>query len=902
MADQDVAVEAEVNAGEGAKKEKTDDTPEYAPGVLCAIEAPPEKEIEFDDQEISAIKSLNRKVAMRDMPSRREQLVRVWEARLFDRGFQHLLPRQNGGWEIPSVGSGYGPGEDEDRSAWEIDIYSSYRKIICAALTREVPGVLFEPTDQDDDRDITAASSADKLKAKISRDNKLKELQGEGARFLWTDGLSVHFSRYVLDAQGYGYEPPPKGDVPEDEETGEAATEIKSAEPNDGQGTGSGTEDVEGNDSANAAASGDVDSTGAESESDTEEQTENVESGPETPGTPRGHELITVAGALNWKLPIKANCLKECGYARYSWEQATSLAKAQYPKKAEQITPSRSGSDGGSGGDDLERLARINVMLGVEDNFITEDSAVYDVTMQKYFYRPEALFDIDDKAVRDSIIRKCPKGLYVTFAGEVFCEGRNASMDDHLAITFADAGDGVHRPGLGTPLIAPQKILNTCAELAYEYFVHGVPMTYMDDEMFDTEAIGDQENLVGGIRPFEANGSQINGYFWFREDPVPFPEQLVGFTQWLMEGVAQLMSGAYPALFGGDTGANDTGTGIKIARDQALGRLGLPWRNIKETTSCVMRQNVQLLAENREGLIKLGGDDKSVVNVADLKGNFLCYPDTDENIPETWTEKSNRFAMIITDAATNPFFQTLLDSVSNLKLVQQMSGFKELHIPQLVSYEEQLGEIAILFKGGPVPNPEVVELEQAMAQMSQHIQEFSEAAPAPPAQVDPMTGQPMPPQVNPQLAQMTAQLKQMAAQAQELPPLVSSYPISDTDDDDVHALTCLEILRSPKGRAMKNGTADDQKHYANLKLHWQEHEASKAKKAAANQPKALPPKPPSLSANVKDLPPKEAAMVLTLAGVPSSAADFAQQDQDEAIAKHPVTLGEPVGAGSKNGR
>ena len=752
-----------------------------------------------------------------------------------------------------------------------------------------MPGVLFEPSDQDDDRDITAAASADKLKSKISRDNKMKELQGEAARFLWTDGIAVHLSRYVLDAQGFGYEPPPRGDVPEDEETGEAATEIKGNEvPGNERGAGEPAE-----------AGADEGNAGASAAADAGEQKENAETGPEESRTPRGHELITVAGALNWKLPIKANCLKECGYARYSYEIATSLAKAQYPDKEKDIKPSRSGSDGGSGGDDLERLARINVMLGVEDNFITEDSAVYDVTMQKYFYRPEALFDIDDKAVRASLLKKCPKGLYVTFAGEVFCEGRNASMDDHVAITFADAGDGAHRPGLGTPLIAPQKILNTCAELAYEYFVHGVPMTYMDDEMFDTEAVNDEENLVGGIRPFEATGTQIDGIYWFREEPVPFPEQLIAFTQWLMEGVAQLMSGAYPALFGGDTGANDTGTGIKIARDQALGRLGLPWRNIKETTAIVTRQNVQLLAENREGVIKLGGTDKQIVNVADLKGNYLCFPTRTKTFPMTWTEKSNRFATIITDAATNPFFQTLLDSPSNLKLVQQMSGFKDLSIPQLTSWEQQLGEIAILFQGGPVPNPELAELEQAMEQMSQHVQEFSEAAPAAPPQIDPNTGQPMPPQVNPQLAQMTAQLKQMAAAAQSLPKMVSSYPIDETDDDDVHALTCLEMLRSPKGRAMKNGNADDQKHYANLKLHWQEHEASKAKKAAANQQKQLPPKPPSLSGNIKDMPPKEAAATMTLAGIPSDAADFAQQDQDEAIAKHPVTLGAPGGSNGK---
>ncbi len=85
-----------------------------------------------------------------------------------------------------------------------------------------------------------------------------------------------------------------------------------------------------------------------------------------------------------------------------------------------------------------------------------------------------------------------------------------------------------------------------------------------------------------------------------------------------------------------------------------------------------------------------------------------------------------------------------------------------------------------------------------------------------------------------------------------------------------------------------------------LKLHWKEHEARKAEKAAAAAASQAPPaKPPSFSfsANVKDLPPADAAQVMTKGGIQSDAAEFAKQDQDEAIAKHPVTLGQPSGNG-----
>ena len=107
------------------------DALDFPPGVLAPSEVNKQSPaIKFDDTEKNAIKALNKKVAQRDMPARREQIIRVWESRLFDRQFQHLLPRQNGGWELPALGTGYGRGEEEDRSQWEIDIYSSYRKII----------------------------------------------------------------------------------------------------------------------------------------------------------------------------------------------------------------------------------------------------------------------------------------------------------------------------------------------------------------------------------------------------------------------------------------------------------------------------------------------------------------------------------------------------------------------------------------------------------------------------------------------------------------------------------------------------------------------------------------------------------------------------------------------------
>ena len=67
-----------------------------------------------------------------------------------------------------------------------------------------------------------------------------------------------------------------------------------------------------------------------------------------------------------------------------------------------------------------------------------------------------------------------------------------------------------------------------------------------------------------------------------------------------------------------------------------------------------------------------------------------------------------------------------------------MSGFKELKIPMLDSWEQQLGEIAILSQSGPAPNPDHVQLEQQIAQLTAQIKAVT--TPQPMVGAIPMVG------------------------------------------------------------------------------------------------------------------------------------------------------------------
>lgn len=816
--------------------------PKMPPGALIGVEVSYKEALEFTESEKTAIRELCRKFQLRDMPARREEVIRVWERRLFDRGFQHLLPTYSGnaitGWQLPTVGSGYGPGEPDSRSIFETNIYNAYGQIIISALTREVPTPRFRPRDRQNDADITAAEKADKIRKEIEFRNKMIALQAEMARFLYTDGRAIYFSRYMKDGSRFGYEDKEQEEleeetVPEDEE------KISEQERATGEGMPEGD-------------------TGIRPTGDEVDTAEEEESKPQR--EPRGREVIEVIGALESKLPIKSDCLAECPYAQVSREIDLQVARARYPDVADNVKP----WSGGPGGDDIDRLARINTRLGVLDNYITTDSAAYDVTEQITWLRTAALLEVPTEEERNSLIKKAGEsGLRVIFCGETFCEGRALSMDEQLSLCHALPGDGMHRPGLGDWLIPIQKVYNNDMELADDYLVRGVPAKWMDNTTFNPQKMAEQTNSVGATYGFDApeDGRGVDQLI-FQETAISFPAQLFEMIQYIQGPLAQLLCGATDAMFGGDSAPDDaSGVALSIKRDLALGRIGLPWRAIKECVAQVFQQAITCLARNEEdGHIDLEEDEESVrIEMSDLNGEFMAYCEVDENFPESPTQRANRFALVMQDAATNPFLQQLMDSPDNMELIKDGAGLEDLVLPILEAKNKQLGENVILLKGGPLKNPKIGQMKQQIALM---------VASGDPSQIQ--------------------QAQQLAPQLQQLPPLVSSVELGYFDDHATELATCVKVLNSPRGRALRNGDEEDQAAYQNLLLHAQEHEQALKAKQAGQPPQGA--KPPSISIALKDLPPAEAAQAAQKAGLQSKPQDFQQEEAVEAVTKHPGSI------------
>jgi broad specificity phosphatase PhoE len=580
---------------------------------------------------------------------------------------------------------------------------------------------------------------------------------------------------------------------------------------------------------------------------------------------PSGAEVAQVFGKLEAKTPINAMTIEDFPYLQVCREYDIAYVKAMFPQHAEKIQP------GGAttGENELDRIARINAALGLEASYVTGDSMVRDCTIQRTWIRPSFFMEIKDAAIRKSILDKFPDGAHVVVAGSCFIGARNESMDDHCTLVQAYPGSGQNRIAIMSKVISIQKRLNNWLDLLNDYFIRTVPARYINSDIFNVEALKTQANRPGPYIPFSLrNTPEITSpdqMVWVEQAPTHQPS-MPEFIQTFLGDLPQLLSGALPSLFGArsnnEGSSRDTATGVAMQRDQALGRLGTPWHAIQMATCSYFKQAVRLAALCRGKDIVSFDKNGAQVRIAlvDLKGNIMAYPEQSTNFPESWNQKQTRAQQLLAEAGTNPYMQQLLSQPGNLKMVRDLAGFPQLHLPPADAYEKQQGEFEALLKGAPMPNPAK---QQAIEQAHQAQQDLES--------ISSLGVKPSPDQV--------AQVQQLAQQAQSIPDLVSSVPVDpDTDLHEIEAQACKDFINSPAGRKLRYGSQAEQEQLLNVKLHMKEH-------LQFVNPAGKTDKPPTFTVNYKDMPPEAAAKLLQEQGLETTPAGVAQNRMDTELMK-----------------
>jgi len=427
-----------------------------------------------------------------------------------------------------------------------------------------------------------------------------------------------------------------------------------------------------------------------------------VPAGVRTTRVANGQEVVTIVGALELKTPPWANEIHEYPFLQWNMEVHQARLRAAYPHAARRIgAPVASGDSA-----QYERLARLEQSQGGP---VTAggDFNPNLITFQRTWLRPWAFYQLDDEALRDELLAIFPDGCYAAFAGDVYCESRNENMDDHWRVMHAMPGDGSSgRPALGDALISVQERFNTLSNLQIETYEYGIPPIYADSEVLDFDALQSQTAEPGAHYPAKAKPGQSLAAGFFQPQASRVPPDLAGHAADLMGPVAQFLTGAFPALFGGAMTNTSTAAGYAMARDQAMGRIGLVWRRMKFFHADLMLAAVDCFRKNRPGDVEVtllgpgAAFESKWIRLVDLKGELFSYPETDEQYPTQWADQRTVLMQLM--ANPDPRLQAVLGDPSNLGLLKRLIGLDELVIPDEESRTKQYREIAQLLQEQPV--------------------------------------------------------------------------------------------------------------------------------------------------------------------------------------------------------
>ena len=703
---------------------------------------------------VNALRELVVQFRQEGIVARRHEIRRIRQARLFWQGLQYAWWNpQDMNWHLPWEAKIYDDSAlaDMPRYQFVTNLYQAFGLSFVSVISQDVPATRFYPQSTLNEADIETAKAASQVADLVEQNNRVEQLLTGVGFYLWTDGKIGGYVRYVADGQRFGwrdelvleerwvrlggdaYVCPQCGaeiEVGDEGGGGAAATEKSPGSLAPSLVTAHSRLSASAPWATNAEQNRQRDSSALR----TGPQNDNWDQWspgfltgticpqcgaalgasdfrpaplvpvPQTVGTRRvanGQEVISIVGGLELNTPVWANEQHEFPYLQWQMEVHRAKLKAAFPHAADKIQ-----MGGPQGADDIyARATRIAVSQGMPT--IHPGDALFNlITFSRTWMRPWAFYSIEDAAVRDQLLRLFPEGCYVAFAGETYCESRNESMEDCWRVMHALPGDGQNRPSVGDSLIDVQERYNTLSNMQAETYEYGIPPIYADPQVLDFDALANQTAEPAAHYPARARPGMSLADGFFQPAPAQVPPDMLRHQQDLIGPIAQFLTGLFPAVFGGEMENVKTASGYAMARDQALGRLGLVWRRLKTFYCDLMLLAVDCFRKNRPGDVEIpflgaGGEfEAQFIRLANLKGNIQSHPESDETFPRLKSQQRAVLQQLM--ANPDPTIQAALREPANLGFIKSLVGLSELVVPGDDARNKQLREIQTLLTAGPL--------------------------------------------------------------------------------------------------------------------------------------------------------------------------------------------------------
>lgn len=513
-------------------------------------------------------------------------------------------------------------------------------------------------------------------------------------------------------------------------------------------------------------------------------------------GQPR--ETQKVYGSMEVKVPIIYDEQSEYNYLQFSEESHLSTVRAMVKGRAfpdEDQWKKIKGGSSKTGQDTWERIARISVKQGVSIKSAGGDTYAYLCTIQRTWMRPSTFMEESETMtddIRTQLETVFPTGAILETANGVYIGSKDGNMDDEWAVKNIMEGDGAFRNAKGTCVISVQERANDIINATQDTYEKCQPASHWDDKLFDMEAMGQQQSRPGTRYGYDADsipeGDNPGNHVFF-EPAAQVSADMLSFLQSLMTDCPQFLTGISPILWGQTGSTDQSGKALSIQQAAAMGRMGLPYRVMKQFYAQMMEQAIRCASRNRKEDARMGipdehGEIQTVsVRIEDLQGQIRCFPDLDESYPESWMSKRGTYMSLMQEGNADPTMHAILSNPQNQAFGKKMIGLQELVLPDANSWNKQMTEINFMMTEPPTEQPQ---------QMP-----------------NPLTGD---------------------IETINVPQ--SSVPIdADYDNHEAEFVTVCNFLNSPKGQRLKR---ENQASYENIRLHGLLHRAEIIKKMAAS--------------------------------------------------------------------
>lgn len=652
---------------------------------------------------VDAIRSVVVEYRAEGIVARRHEIRRIRQARMFWQGIHYAtFDYGTEQWVIPFT-SRLGDEKDLDeqpRFMFVTNYYLAFGLTFVAVLSSDVPNVRTRPAKASKIEDVRAAEAATNVINLIEENNHPKDMLADTGYYLFTDGKIGAYVRFVSDAERFGTTEQPQISqqyVPMGEDQYLCPQCQQTSSESDVAATGI------------LACPQCGAQLGPENLKKAPRMAVPMQTG--TKEVPNGQEVIDIVGGLELNTPVWARKMYQFPYLQWQIEVHRAELKALYPHVEDKIQ-----MGGAQTADEVyARTSRLSVAQGLPS--VVPGDTLYDlVTFSRSWIRPRSFYRIEDKTIRGDLLKLFPHGCYVAFAGDTYCESRDEKMDDKWRVMHAYPGEGQNRPSVGDPLIDVNQRYNTLSNLAMEMYEEDLGENFADPEVLNFDAIANRTVEPGSWTPAKPRTGIPLANSFHKTQSGDVPASLPVYAQELASDIPQFLTGLFPAVFGGEAkgAGGETAKGYEMSRDQAMGRIGLVWGQLKEFYADVMMLGVKCFAQNRPEDVEIavegidGKDEADWIRLDDLQGNIKVVPEGDENFPRMTSQQRATLTQMFGVFGKDPGFMEMMDLPANLEFAKGIYGLTELELPGVDSARKQKGETKILLQTPPqmAPGPD----------------------------------------------------------------------------------------------------------------------------------------------------------------------------------------------------